>query len=114
MLAFWYQNSSKLIYIRTLNTLVLNPFLLKFQILLFPPISSVFIALQDTQPISLKDLLENLATIHSEFFIFGDFNLHLDIPSAIKTTFNDILDPHLRSANISPHRALRMFTQISG
>ena len=38
-----------------------------------------------------QDLLENLATIHSEFYIFGDFNLHLDIPSAITTTFNDIL-----------------------
>ena len=32
-----------------------------------------------------------MAPIHSEFFIFGDFNLHLDIPSAITTTFNDIL-----------------------
>ena len=38
-----------------------------------------------------QDLLENLATVHSEFYIFGDFNLHLDIPSAITTTFNNIL-----------------------
>ena len=29
--------------------------------------------------------------MHSKLFIFGDFNLHLDIPSAITTTFNDIL-----------------------
>ena len=29
--------------------------------------------------------------MHSEFYIFSDFNLHLDIPSAITTTFNDIL-----------------------
>ena len=32
----------------------------------------------------------NLATMHSESDIFGDFNLYLDIPSAI-TTFNDFL-----------------------
>ena len=38
-----------------------------------------------------QDLLGNLASIHSECFIFGDFNLHYDIPSAITTTFNDIL-----------------------
>ena len=38
-----------------------------------------------------QDLLENLATMHSEFNIFGDFNVHLDIPSATTTTFNDIL-----------------------
>jgi len=38
-----------------------------------------------------QDLLENLATMHSEFYIVGDFNLHLDIPSATTTTFNDIL-----------------------
>ena len=29
--------------------------------------------------------------MHSEFYIFGDFNLYLDIPSAITITFNDIL-----------------------
>ena len=55
VLAFLYQNSSKLNYIRTMSTLALNPFLLTFQILLSPLISSVFIALQDTQPISLKN-----------------------------------------------------------
>ena len=66
VLAFWYQNSSKLIYIRTINTLVLNPFLLKFQIILSPLISSVFIALQDTDFFEeFQDLLENVATIHS-------------------------------------------------
>ena len=55
VLAFWYQNSSKLIYIRTLNTLVLNPVVLKFQILVSLLISSAFIALRDTQPISLNN-----------------------------------------------------------
>ena len=38
-----------------------------------------------------QDLLENVATMHTEFYIVGDFNLHLDIPSATTTTFNDIL-----------------------
>ena len=38
-----------------------------------------------------QDLLENLATMHSEFDIFGDFNLNLDILSAMTATFNDIL-----------------------
>ena len=38
-----------------------------------------------------QDLLENVVTIHSEFYIVGDFNLHLDTPSATTTTFNDIL-----------------------
>ena len=38
-----------------------------------------------------QDMLENLAVIHSEFYILGDFNLHLDIPSSITTTFDDIL-----------------------
>ncbi|KAK2183559.1 hypothetical protein NP493_306g01032 [Ridgeia piscesae] len=38
-----------------------------------------------------QDLLENVVTIHSDFYIVGDFNLHLDTPSATTTTFNDIL-----------------------
>ena len=38
-----------------------------------------------------QDLLENIATMHTEFYIVGDFNLHLDTPSATTTTFNDIL-----------------------
>ena len=38
-----------------------------------------------------QDLLENVATMHTEFYIVGDFNLHLDTPSATTTTFNDIL-----------------------
>ena len=38
-----------------------------------------------------QDLLENVVTIHSDCYIVGDFNLHLDIPSATTTTFNDIL-----------------------
>ena len=29
--------------------------------------------------------------MHTEFYIVGDFNLHLDTPSATTTTFNDIL-----------------------
>ena len=39
----------------------------------------------------LQDLLENVVTIHSDFYIVGDVNLHLDTPSATTTTFNDIL-----------------------
>ena len=35
--------------------------------------------------------MENLATMRSEFYIFGDLNVHLDIPSAITTTYNEIL-----------------------
>ena len=38
-----------------------------------------------------KDLLENLATLHSEFYIFGDFNLQLDKHTAVTVTFDDIL-----------------------
>ncbi len=38
-----------------------------------------------------QDLLENLATIYSELYILGDFNLHLDTPSSTTSTFNDIL-----------------------
>ncbi|KAK2174584.1 hypothetical protein NP493_793g01001 [Ridgeia piscesae] len=38
-----------------------------------------------------QDLLENVITIHSDFYIVGDFNLHLDTPSATTTIFNDIL-----------------------
>ena len=38
-----------------------------------------------------KDLLENLATLHSEFYIFGDFNLQLDKHTAVTITFDDIL-----------------------
>ena len=94
VLAFWYHNRSKLIYIRTLNTLVFNLFVLKFQILLSLLILSVFIAPQDTQPISLKNsrtCWKIWQLCIQNFYIFGDFNLHLDIPSAITTTFNDIL-----------------------
>ena len=29
--------------------------------------------------------------MHTEYYIFGDCNLHLDMPSVITTTFNDIL-----------------------
>ena len=38
-----------------------------------------------------QDLLENLATLHSEFYIFGDFNLQLDKGTAVTITFDDIL-----------------------
>ena len=38
-----------------------------------------------------QHLLENIVTIHPDFYIVGDFNLHLDTPSATTTTFNDIL-----------------------
>ena len=33
-----------------------------------------------------QDLLENVATMHTEFCIVGDFNLHVDTPSATTTT----------------------------
>ena len=36
-------------------------------------------------------MLDNLATNHSEFYILGDVNLDLDIPSSVTTTFEDIL-----------------------
>ena len=36
------------------------------------------------------DLLENLSTLHSEFFIFY-FNLHLDSRTAVTIIFDDIL-----------------------
>jgi len=29
--------------------------------------------------------------MHTEFYIVGDFNLHMDTPSATTTAFNDIL-----------------------
>jgi len=38
--------------------------------------------------VHLPDLLETLVTIQPEFFILGDFNLHLDTATS---TFNDIL-----------------------
>ena len=38
-----------------------------------------------------QDLLGNVATMHTEFYSLGDFNLHLDTPSAVTTMFNDIL-----------------------
>ena len=85
VLAFWYQNSSKLIYIQTLNTLVVNPSVLKFQILLSLLISSVFIAFQDTQPISLKNtrICLNIWLLCIQILYFRN----LDIPPAIKITF---------------------------
>ena len=36
-------------------------------------------------------MLENFATLHSEFYIFGDFNLQLDKRTAVTITFDDIL-----------------------
>jgi len=39
----------------------------------------------------VRDLLETLLTIHSEFFILGYFNLHLDTQSTVTPTFNIIL-----------------------
>ena len=38
-----------------------------------------------------QELLENVVTLHSEIYIFGDFNLHLDTSSAVTTSFGDIL-----------------------
>ena len=32
-----------------------------------------------------------MVTLHSEIYIFGDFNLHLDTSSAVTTSFGDIL-----------------------
>ena len=47
------------------------------------------------QPINFfeecQDLLENLATLHSEIYIFGDFNLQLDKHTAVTIIFDDIL-----------------------
>ena len=43
-----------------------------------------------------QDLLE---TLHSEFYIFGDFNLHLDKHTAVTITFDDILT----SFNLKQH-----------
>ena len=41
--------------------------------------------------VNVLDLLENVATIHTDFCIFHDFNLHLDTQSTATSTFNDIL-----------------------
>jgi len=41
--------------------------------------------------VDFRDLLETLVTIHPEFIILGDFNLHLDTQSTATSTFNDIL-----------------------
>ena len=38
-----------------------------------------------------QDLMEHVVTMHTLFYIVGDFNLHLDTPSATTATFNDIL-----------------------
>ena len=38
-----------------------------------------------------NDLLENFSTLHSEFYIFGDFNLQLDKRTAVTIIFDDIL-----------------------
>ena len=65
--------------------------MLKFQILLSRQI--LYVWLWDSQPTfeEFKDLLENLTTLHSEFYIFGDFNLQLDKRTAVAITFDDIL-----------------------
>ena len=39
--------------------------------------------------------MENLATLHSEFYIVGDFNFHLDKRTTVTTTFGDILKSDL-------------------
>ena len=77
------------------NPLVFNPFVLKFHILLSPLISSVFIALQDTRPISLKNSricwkFGSYAFIILYCFVILIF-IWTYIPSAITTTFNGIL-----------------------
>ena len=35
----------------------------------------------------LKDLLENWATVHSEFLIFGDLNFQLKKPTVVTTNY---------------------------
>jgi len=40
--------------------------------------------------VDFHDLLENVVTIYSEFFILGDLDLHLDTQSTTISTFNDI------------------------
>ena len=37
--------------------------------------------------------MENLATLHSEFYIFGDFNLQFDKRTAVTIMFDDTLTP---------------------
>jgi len=49
-----------------------------------PEITSSFL-------VDFHDLIENLVTIHREFFIVGDFNLHLDTQSTATSTFDDNL-----------------------
>ena len=93
MLAFWYQNSSV--------NLHSNPEYSSFESISVEISDSSFSAYfvciyrPPGHPANFfkefQDLLNNLVTIHSQFFIFFYFNLHLDIPSAITTTFNDIL-----------------------
>jgi len=45
--------------------------------------------------VDFHDLRENLVTVHPEFFILGDFNLHLNTQSTATSTFNAILTPFL-------------------
>ena len=39
----------------------------------------------------IQDLLEHFATLHSEFYIFYDFNLQLDKRTPVNVTFDDII-----------------------
>ena len=40
--------------------------------------------------VNVLDLLEKVATIHTDFYIFDDFNLHLDTQSTAISTFKGI------------------------
>ena len=74
-----------------MNILVFNPSVLKFQILLFLVTLYAFIDLQDSHQISFKNFRIYWKILHSEFFIFGDFNLQLETPTTATTTFGDTL-----------------------
>ena len=52
--------------------------------------------------------LENVATMHITLFIVGDFNLHLDTPSATTTSFNDNL------ASFDTKQHVNFLTHIHG
>ena len=72
----------------------------------FSAYSVLAIVLQDNQSIFLadcQDILENLATNHSEFYILVNLSLNLDIPSSSTTTFDHIL-PSFDLNNSSPVR----------
>ena len=55
-----------------------------------------------------QELFENLATLHSEFYIFGDCNLQLDKHTAVTIIFDDII------ASFDLNQHLTFSTHIHG